>query len=64
MESFSLDLTIAAKKHLTFLLRVHQSGISLRQPTEEEIRRYEHLWLPLLLQLKDEGNPEKTNLRF
>ena len=45
---FSVDLFEKAKEHLTFLRAVHSSGISLRTPSNESLRRYEELWLPLV----------------
>ena len=50
-KAFSVDLVRASLEHHKFLRKVHRSGLSLREPTAQEFRRYEHFWLPLLASL-------------
>lgn len=45
---FSCDLVANARLHVLFLRAVHLSGVSLRRPSAESIRRYKDLWLPLV----------------
>ena len=51
---FSVDLIEKSRKHLNYLRKVHASGISLRAPSENAIRRYEKLWLPLISSVGNE----------
>jgi hypothetical protein len=46
--SFSCDLIPEAKKHVAFLQRLHNNGITTmsERDAKEAIRRYTHLWLP------------------
>mmetsp|Transcript_6698 Transcript_6698/g.13770 ORF Transcript_6698/g.13770 Transcript_6698/m.13770 type:complete len:158 (+) Transcript_6698:82-555(+) len=46
---FSLDLVAASKNHLEFLQKIHSSELNLKEPSSESFRRYETLWLPLLV---------------
>jgi len=53
-EDFSCDLVSEAKRHLLFLKMVHALGVSLQRPSDESLRRYSKLWLPLVgLESKD-----------
>ncbi len=51
--SFCSDMISLTRQHLLFLRRVHAAGESLVAPSREKIRRYEQIWLPLLLHLQE-----------
>jgi hypothetical protein len=57
-DQFSTDLIECAKLHIHFLKSLHLRGISIKRPSKESFRRYDELWLPLLLSLskRDECN--------
>ena len=45
---FSCDLVANSLKHKHFLQKIHELGVSLRPLDLESLRRYKHLWLPLV----------------
>lgn len=47
--SFSCDLASLARQHISFLEQIHESGLTSTTPlSTESLRRYQHLWLPLV----------------
>eukprot|EP00547_Thalassionema_nitzschioides_P007452 CAMPEP_0194200814 /NCGR_PEP_ID=MMETSP0156-20130528/1268_1 /TAXON_ID=33649 /ORGANISM="Thalassionema nitzschioides, Strain L26-B" /LENGTH=548 /DNA_ID=CAMNT_0038925867 /DNA_START=152 /DNA_END=1798 /DNA_ORIENTATION=+ len=45
---FSCDLVENARKHKWFLESIHELGCSINKPSNESLRRYQELWLPLV----------------
>ena len=52
------DLVACAQRQLLFLTLLHSEGISTRRPKVESLRRYVHLWLPLVAK---HNNPSNDN---
>ena len=50
---FSCDLVPLALQHKSFLRTIHTLGISLERPSQESLRRYHDLWLPLVASHKE-----------
>jgi hypothetical protein len=47
-------LRVEVSLHISFLRKIHTTGVSLTKPSDESIRRYVHLWLPLVVELQKE----------
>eukprot|EP00934_Nitzschia_sp_Nitz4_P002961 Nitzschia sp. Nitz4//scaffold23_size168460//138877//140526//NITZ4_002244-RA/size168460-processed-gene-0.273-mRNA-1//-1//CDS//3329543710//2951//frame0 len=54
VSAFSADLPTLASEHIRFLRKIHSLGISLSRPSNESLRRYRDLWLPLIQSLPNE----------
>lgn len=50
-----MDLAELAHNHVSFLRRLHGLGVTLTAPSEESIRRYVDLWLPLVSKVASTG---------
>ena len=49
------DLAELAHRHVSFLRRLHGLGMTLAEPSEESMRRYVELWLPLVAKVAATG---------
>jgi hypothetical protein len=47
-------LRVEVSLHISFLRKIHMTGVSLTKPSDESIRRYVHLWLPLVVELQQQ----------
>ena len=55
---FQEDLVACAHRQLLFLTLLHSEGISIRRPEVASLRRYVHLWLPLVAK---HNNPSSSD---
>ena len=59
---FSVDLATNAQHHKTFLQTLHSLGVTLKTPSNDSLRRYRDLWLPLVHDNNDNHN-DNDNIR-
>jgi len=58
-------LRVEVRTHITFLRMIHTTGVTLTKPSNESIRRYVNLWLPLLVELQQQqqqASPSSDNV--
>lgn len=49
------DLAELSYRHVSFLRRLHGLGVTLTEPSDESVRRYVELWLPLVAKMASTG---------
>ena len=61
---FQDDLVACAHRQLLFLTLIHSKGISVRRPKAVSLRRYVHLWLPMVAKHNNPFNADDDAMKL
>lgn len=54
-------LHVDVSSHITFLRTIHMTGVTLTKPSNESIRRYVTLWLPLVVKIQQQQQQQQAS---